>query len=172
MKTSYASILLTAGTLWAGCASSPPGMVLQPVGPPPAPVAEVSTEGSLMVYTAYDVNAPGIGDYEHRRHYTDYKILTQDGKLLRTVHNDVGSVARQVARVDLPEGTYHVVAKANGFGTVTIPVVIAAHQLTVVHLEGGAAWPEMSAENRANAVRLPDGEIVGWRAAADSTRSP
>lgn len=172
MKTYYAVVLLTASILWFGCALGPRDMVLEPVGPSPTPVAQTSGEGSLMVYTAYDVHAPGIGDYEHRHHYTDYKILTEDGKLLRTVHNDIGTAVRQVAEVHVPVGAYRVVASANGYGTVTVPVVIGSNRLTVVHLEGGASWPDMTAENRVNAVRFPDGEIVGWRAASDSTRTP
>ena len=161
---------LTAATLSSGCAFGPRDMVLEPVGPSPAPVAENSGEGSLMVYTAYDVHAPDIGDYEHRHHYTDYKILSDDGKLLRTVHNDIGTSVRQTAQVNLPVGEYRVVASANGYGTVTVPVVIGSNRLTVVHLEGGASWPDMTADAQANAVRFPDGEIVGWRAGATASQ--
>jgi hypothetical protein len=172
MRTYYTVVLLTAATLWSGCAFGPRDMVLEPVGPSPAPVAENNGEGSLVVYTAYDVNAPGIGDYEHRHHYTDYKILTEDGKPLQTVHNDIGTSVRQAAQVDLPAGTYRVVANANGYGTVTVPVVIGPNRLTVVHLEGGASWPEMAANDQASAVRFPDGEIVGWRAPAAGYQIP
>lgn len=172
MKTCYAVVLLTAATLWSGCAFGPRDMVLEPVGPSPTSVAGNNGEGSLVVYTAYDVNAPGLGDYEHRHHYTDYKILTDDGKLRQTVHNDIGTSVRQAAQVNLPAGTYRVVANANGYGTVTVPVVIGPNRLTVVHLEGGASWPDMNTDNQASAVRLPDGEIVGWRASTESTRTP
>jgi hypothetical protein len=171
MKTYYAVVILTAATLWSGCAFGPRGMVLEPVGPSPTPVAENNGEGSLVVYTAYEVNSIGIGDYEERRHYSDYKILTDDGKLLRTVHNDVGAI-RQATHVALPAGKYRVLANANGYGTVTVPVVIGSNRLTVVHLEGGASWSDMAADSQASAVRLPDGEIVGWRAPAESARTP
>ena len=172
MKAYYTVVLLTAATLWSGCAFGPRGMVLEPVGPSPASVAEGPGEGALVVYTAYEVNFVSAGDYEHRHHYTNYKIFTADGKLLRTVKNDVGAEFRQAAHVSLSAGTYRVVANANGYGTVTVPVVIGANRLTVVHLEGGASWPDMAADSRASAVRLPDGEIVGWRAATDSSRTP
>jgi hypothetical protein len=172
MKTYYTVVILTAATLWSGCAFGPRGMVLEPVGPSPTPVAENNGEGSLVVYTAYDVNFISAGDYEHRRHYSDYKILAEDGKPLRTVHNDIGTNLRQAAHVTLPAGKYRVVANANGYGTVTVPVVIGSNRQTVVHLEGGASWPDMTADSQASAVRLPDGEIVGWRAPTESTRTP
>lgn len=171
MKTYYTVVILTAASLWCGCAVGPRGMVLEPVGPSPAPVAENNGEGSLVVYTAYEVNSIGIGDYEERRHYSDYKILTDDGKFLRTVHNDVGAI-RQATDVTLPAGKYRVVANANGYGTVTVPVVIGSNRQTVVHLEGGTSWSNMAANDQASAVRLPDGEIVGWRAPAENTPSP
>ncbi len=171
MKTNYTVVLLAAATPRSVCAFGPRDMVLEPVGPSPASVADNNGEGSLVVYTAYDVNAIGIGDYEERRHYSDYRILADDGKLLRIVHNDVGPI-RPATHVTLPAGTYRVVANANGYGTVTVPVVIGSNRLTVVHLEGGASWSDMAADSQASAVRLPDGEIIGWRAPAESARTP
>ena len=52
-------------------------------------------------------------------------------------------------------------------GYVTIPVIIAARENTLLHLEGGGSWPDESAFNQTNAVRLPDGQVVGWRTAAE-----
>jgi hypothetical protein len=43
--------------------------------------------------------------------------------------------------------------------------MIVAQQNTILHLEGGGSWPDESAFNQTNAVRLPDGLIVGWKAA-------
>jgi len=151
--------------LLAGCASSQQGLTLAPVGPASTQAAPVVSEnGSLVVYSAYDVTPANQGDYEHRRHYTDYKILNQDGSLLKVVHNDSGSVVREAARVDLPPGSYKVVARANGYGKVTVPVVIEQNQLTTVHLEGGGSWQNEAARSSDQVVRLPDGTIVGWRA--------
>ena len=62
---------------------------------------------------------------------------------------------------------YRVVAQANGYGRVTIPVVIEAHQTTVLHLEGGGSWPSEAEFNQTNAVRLPDGQIIGWKSASN-----
>jgi len=64
----------------------------------------------------------------------------------------------------LPAGTYRVVARANGYGIVTVPVVIEKNQVTTVHLEGGGSWENEVARSQSDAVRLPDGRIVGWRA--------
>jgi hypothetical protein len=163
MKNYYTVVLLTAATLWAGCAFGPRGMVLEPVGPSPQALG-IGTNGTLVVFSAYEVTAPGIGDYEHRHHYSDYRILSEDGKPLQTVRNDTGTEVREAARVQLPPGKYRVAASSNGYGTVIVPVVIAASRTTVVHLEGGYSWPSDAALSQANSVRLPDGEIVGWRA--------
>jgi len=54
----------------------------------------------------------------------------------------------------------------NGYGTVTVPVTIKPNRLTTVHLEGGTWWPSRSPIFESEPVRLPDGQIVGWRAGA------
>jgi hypothetical protein len=163
MKTYYPIVLLTAAALWSGCAFGPHGMVLEPVGPSPL-ASGSSTTGTLVVFSAYEVTAPGIGDFEHRKHYSDYRILSEDGKPLQTVHNDTGTEVKEAARVQLPAGKYRVAASSNGYGTVIVPVVIATNRTTVVHLDGSDSWASDAALNQANSVRLPDGELVGWRA--------
>ena len=75
-------------------------------------------------------------------------------------------------RVQLPVGTYRVVARANGYGVVTVPVIIRADQVTTVHLEGGPSWQNRSQLGQSNPVRLPDGEIAGWRASPDNASKP
>jgi hypothetical protein len=164
MKIYCTVLLLTAATLWSGCAFGPHGMVLEPVGPSPE-ASGSSTTGTLVVFSAYEVTAPGIGDFEHRHHYSDYRILSEDGKPLQTVRNDIGTEVKQAARVQLPAGRYRVAASSNGYGTVIVPVVIATNRTTAVHLEGGSSWVSDAALNQTNFVRLPDGELVGWRVA-------
>jgi hypothetical protein len=164
MKTYYMVVLLTAATLWNGCASGQHGLTLNPVGPPSIQPTAASDKGTLVVFSAYNVTATSVGDYEHRRHYSDYKIFSPDGKLLQIVHNDSNNVLSEATRVKLPAGTYRVLAHANGYGVVTVPVVIEKHEVTTVHLEGGGPWENEIAQNQANVVRLPDGRIVGWRA--------
>jgi hypothetical protein len=150
--------------LLAGCATSPNGMVLQSVGPAPTSIANpAAPDGSLLVFSAYEVNADFSSRDPHRPEYSDYKILTADGQLQQVVHNNSGTILQRPKQVALPAGNYRVVAEANGYGFVTIPVLVAPGETTIVHLQGGVAWPDNPAFGQSNAVRLPDGEIVGWK---------
>jgi hypothetical protein len=158
---------LAASALLSGCASDRHGLVLDAVGPLPAPLGAPSCNGTLVVFSAFeqgeDLNAP-----DYRRQHTNYRILSADGKAIQTVHNDSGTLAEGPKPVELPAGTYRVVARANGYGEVTVPVVIRANQATTVHLEGGFSWPKRKDLATSDAVRLPDGEIVGWHTAVDA----
>ena len=167
MKSALLFCILASGALLSGCASDRNGLVLGPVGPPPGQSSTTSgsTNGTLVVYSAYDVSANWNARDPRRPVYSDYKIFSWDGNLLRTVHNDSGTMLQDAVPVELPRGKYRVVAQANGYGRVTIPVVIEACQTTVLHLEGGRPWPNEAEFNQTNAVRLPDGQIVGWRTA-------
>jgi hypothetical protein len=150
----------------AGCASNGPGLVLAPVGPS-AFHARAGSAGSLVVFSAYDQGAH-FNDLPYRRVHSDYSILATDGKLLQTVHNDNGTAVGSPKEVLLPAGRYQIVARANGYGAVTVPVVVGTNQTTTVHLEGGNPWGSKAPSAQANPVRLPDGQIVGWRADARS----
>ena len=168
MKLFIAANILAAAALLAGCVSQQHGLVLDPIGPPSPQSAGAGLNGTLVVFSAFDPHAD-FNDLPDLRHYTDYKITQEDGKLVQTVHNDDGTLLEEPKRVQLPPGTYCVVALANGYGAVTVPVIIRANQITTVHLEGGAAWPNNASLLGSNPVRLPDGEIAGWR--ADTQRS-
>ena len=157
--------------LLAGCVSQPHGLVLDPIGPPGPQSASTGTHGTLVVFSAYDPHAD-FNDLPYLHHYTDYKILSAEGKLRQSVHNSNGLSLDGPKRVELPVGTYRVEAHANGYGSVTVPVVIRANQVTTVHLEGSVSWPNNAALARSNPVRLPDGEIAGWRATADGSTKP
>ncbi len=119
-----------------------------------------------MVYSAFRRNADFNARDPYRKEYSDYGIFTIDGKLLQKVHNNSEKNFQDPVSVELPPGKYHVIARANGYGYVTVPVTIAALENTIVHLEGGS-WPDESAFNQTNAVRLPDGRIIGRRAATN-----
>jgi hypothetical protein len=158
--------LLMTGVFLAGCASPNNGPVLNTVGPAPSSAGnDHSTTGILVVYSAYEVNADFNSLDPTRPEYSDYRIYSNDGKLLQRVHNDSGTIFQDPRRVTLPAGLYRVVARANGFGHVTIPVTIATHQTTMIRLEGN--WSASYQFNDANAVRLPDGQVVGYRAMSD-----
>jgi hypothetical protein len=151
--------------LWlAGCATSNTGLVLEGVGPDPtSPVNAAGATGTLLVYSAYEANADFDSRDPRRREFSDYRILDADGKLQQRVHNDSGTILQRAKQVALPAGKYRIIARANGYGFVTVPVTIAAGQDTILHLEGGFSWPNQSAFDQSNAVRLPDGEVVGWK---------
>jgi hypothetical protein len=169
MKTYFAVVAIIAGAFLSGCTTDKNEPVLDTVGPSPdQPLAANSTSGTLVVYSAYEVNA----DFAARDHrspiYSDYNILAADGKLLKKVHNNSGTILQCPVAVELSPGKYHVVAHANGYaGYLAVPVVIASLQTTILHLEGDGFWPDKAAFNQTNAVRLPDGRIIGWKAVPD-----
>jgi hypothetical protein len=168
MKSLLAIGIVGAAALLPSCASHGPELVLDPVGPAPSTSAPAAHTGTLMVFSAFEQGAD-FNSQLYRRHYTDYRILSADSRPLETVRNDCGTLVEAPKRVQLPAGTYRVVARANGYGEVTVPVVIRADRVTTVHLEGGPSWPNRRQLAGANPVRLPDGEIAGWRASADMT---
>lgn len=99
-------------------------------------------------------------DYNH---HSDYKIYSLDGKVLKKVSNRVSTILEDPATVNLPPGKYKAVAKAAGFGMVTVPVVIEAGRTTFVRLDGS----ELTSGRKTSTndfVRLPDGLVIGWRA--------
>jgi hypothetical protein len=156
--------VLFAVSLFTGCVSSEHGLTLAPVGPAPASTNPSGNQGYLLVYSAFQTTAD-FNRTPYRRQYSDYQILSSDGKeVVQTVHNDTGLLINGPKQVNLPVGQYRVVARANGYGTVTVPIVVRPGQSTLVHLEGSVWWPKSSAIHDSNPVRLPKGEIVGWPA--------
>ncbi len=164
MTTFLTSNIVAAGVLLAGCATGKGGIILDAIGPVPGqPAAISSTNGTLMVYSAYEANADFNSRDPYRPEYSDYRIFSTDGKLLQRVHNNSGTIFQDPLPVELSAGKYLVIARANGYGYVTVPVIIEARRSTVLHLEGDHSWPDESVFNQTNAVRLPDGQIVGRR---------
>lgn len=169
MKVLFSSILIATSSFWSGCATGNK-LVLDTVGPSPFPSTGTSltaNNGTLLVYSAFRRNADFNSRDPYRQEYSDYEIDTVDGKLLRKVHNNSGTVFQDAVPVALPPGKYYVKSRANGYGFVTVLVIVERHQNTVLHLEGGGFWPDEAAFNQTNAVRLPDGLIVGWKAGSN-----
>lgn len=168
MRALFHLILISAAILLAGCAiSTRSNLVLDTVGPPmsqPTMSSSPSATGSLLVFSAFRSNADFNARDPYRQEYSDYEIFTADGKRLQRVHNNSGTILQEAVSVTLPVGKYQVMARANGFGFVIVPVIIVAHQSTILHLEGGGFWPAESVFNQTNAVRLPNGLIIGWKA--------
>jgi hypothetical protein len=167
MKAFFTLMLILAIAVLSGCAIGKNELALDPVGPSPdQPATGNSTNGTLVVYSAFKRNADFGSRDPNSPEYSDYKIFTTDGKLLQKVHNNSGTILQEAVPVELSIGKYHVMAHANGYGRyVVVPIVIAAGQTTILHLEGGGFWPDESAFNKTNAVRLPDGLVIGWKAA-------
>jgi hypothetical protein len=164
MKTQFIirSAASAAMVLLSACASTASVLVLDPVGPATVQSASSAPAGTLVVFSAFSVHAPSPGEPDYRQHYTDYKVYAVNGALLRTVANDAGLAVASPVRVTLAPGSYLVVARANGYGVIKVPVVVANGQATTLHLEGGGFAAEGGAAG--SVVRLPDGQVVGWRA--------
>lgn len=171
MKLHLATGILAATALLSGCASHRPALVLDPVGPPPFASAAAGSTGTLKVFSAYEQGAD-FNSPPYHREYSDYRIFSVDGNLVQTVQNDSGNLAEAPKRVQLPAGSYRVIARANGYGEVTVPVVIRPNQVTTVHLEGSPSWSNRGQLAASNPVRLPHGEIAGWRASENSPSRP
>ena len=154
-------ILSLAGcAIMVGCSSTP--IVLEPVGPAPANAAAPTHEGYLQVYTATESHADGDETYYYP--HSSYQIYTEAGKLWKYVPNHAGTMDETPAVVRIPAGNYNVVARADGYGRVTVPVVVKGNKLTEVKLE---TWgrKKTPVTNETAVVQLPNGYVVGWRAA-------
>lgn len=142
-------------------------LVLDTAGPMPGQAASVGSDsGSLIVYSAGKVNADFNSRDPNSHEFSDYRILNSDKKLLEHVHNVANELTQGPVSVNLPPGKYFVVARSNGYGVVTVPVIIASGQQTLLHLD--SQWPNKSSIDPNNAVRLPDGEVVGWKSDSGS----
>jgi hypothetical protein len=158
LQLALALILAAAG--WSGCTTERPGLVLAPVGPAVVPASTSKADGQLLVFSAHDPE-PHFNSLPYEVFYTDYVLVAPDSKP-RTIHNNPNPSVPGPTPVPLPAGAYRVIARANGYGTVTVPVVIAPHQTTTVRLDSEGTWQPALAGT--NVVRLPDGEIVGCSA--------
>jgi major membrane immunogen (membrane-anchored lipoprotein) len=154
------TIVSVAAVLVASCASAPPTMVHEIVGPIPG-VANEEQKGFLTVYSRTVLTTPPPRDAPSVLSYTDYEIDAANGTLFEQVANG----DEEPTRVTLPKGTYTVVADSDTSGTVNVPVAIEAGKITVVHLEREKDWKEASARVRsADLVQLPNGQPIGFRA--------
>ncbi len=166
MKSKLSATLLGSALalLFSGCVSSRPALVTAPVGPPALASQPASPQGTLLVFSAYKVGMADPGAPFGVQQHSDYQLRSEDGHPLREVVNGTGYQNRDPLPIHLPPGRYQVIAQSNGYGLVTVPVIIAARQTTTVHLEGGGPRSDQAGLNAADSVRLPNGQIVGWKA--------
>lgn len=181
MKRTYS--FAAAGTLvWlVGCASPPKVTQLPPVGPSPTAAFTGLQSGTLQVYSArapsdislrreiYFWNADfGRNDFLYGAAHTDYTINSQNGQVVEQVRNAKNYQDSQPALVTLPPGLYTVQAKAEeeGGGTInlSVPVQIEPGKCTRVYLS--SEWRPAKHYTDSEVVRLPTGQIAGWRATA------
>ena len=160
--------LVCLGWLCASCATHR-HLVLDPVGPPSAtsPLDFVGT-GFLKVYSATETREVGkfINYYPH----TPYTIYSTNGQKFRWIENSVAFIDESPALVRLPAGAYTIEAKDDDYGRVVVPIVIKGGDTTIVYLEA-RKLPSGEALSPTNAVRLPNGRLVGWRAQLHSGES-
>lgn len=167
MSHTIIQISLASALLFSGCASHKALIVSSPVGPPPQTKPATEQTGTLVVYSARDPKS-NILELPYLCPHSDYAIYSSTGSLVQKVHNSTDAVIEQPANVALPEGSYRVQAHAHGDQKVIIPVVIQAGRVTAVHLEPGASVQNDVALVQSDPVRLPTGEIVGWRAKGET----
>ena len=161
MELALRSTILSVATavLAASCASAPPTIVHETVGPG-LTVSNEEQNGFLTVYSATEWTTTD-GDSPSLLSYTNYQIDAPDGTLFEEVSNG----DYEPTRVILPKGTYTVVAWSDTSGEVSVPVAIETGKITVVHLEREKDWEEASARiPSADLVRLPNGRPIGFRA--------
>ena len=75
MKLIIPASLLVAAAWVAGCVSQQRGLVLDPIGPRDSQSAAAGSNGTLVVFPAFDPHAD-FNDLPCLRHYTDYKIIS------------------------------------------------------------------------------------------------
>lgn len=126
---------LIAGLLpvmMTSCLSSTGPVVLAPVGPDTPAPAEAGATGQLKVYTATrNINDGNTHYFPH----TGYSIYSEDGKLVKKVANRESMHDEDPTLVELPAGTYTVLARSASYGIVKVKVVIAGGRLTTTKLE-------------------------------------
>lgn len=157
VKTLYQLSRTLLLLLLPACSFQPKQAVVQPVGPAPRVNVNSDHEGYLVVYSAWS----NFVDQGSTGHHSRYTISSDDGKLLKEVINHTDRFDEGPLRVPLPTGCYHVRARSAHFGRVNVPVIIQERQTTFVYLDG-SSHPEAPSSQQNNAVKLPDGEIVGW----------
>ena len=156
MKWQNTIVFVTVMLATAGCSSLSHFAVAEPVGPGKSAVAR---SGTLQVYTATEEHVEGDNTYYYP--HTGYLVYTQTGQEVKSVINHAGVTGEIPSLTHLTPGSYVVVAEADGYGRVRIPVVVKENRATVVHLARGWKAPKNAQES--DLVRMPDGQPIGWR---------
>jgi hypothetical protein len=149
--------LAVAGTFTLiGCASPRALTLAQPVGPGNSGTGRM---GALQVFTATETHLDGDNTYYYP--HSSYLVYNRQGQKVKFVPNHVGTMDEESTVVLLPPGSYVVLADAEGYGRVRIPVVLKPNRTTVLHLERG--WKPPANAKPSELARMPDGQAIGWR---------
>lgn len=157
--------------MFASCAQTPLPARLERVAardvPRPMDLEKTST---IVVYSAFEVGPLSATDAEFDRpRHTDYEVLSSTGSLATRVKNRVAPSNSEPARVMLEPGQYRVVAVANRFGYVDIPVTLAPATLLVIRLDGEPPPVAHNSPHAYDLVRIPNGKIAGWSMVTPAT---
>ncbi len=157
-------LILCLVSLLTGCLGSERFVVTEPIGPRVPTTIKISGRGYLLVYSAWD----GFDalDSDHEKH-SAYAVYSEQGTLVSRVRNRTGSFEGDPTVVSLPVGTYKVEARATNFGLVSLRVVLRENETTVVYLDGTTKPPGAEMPNK-DLIKLPNGQILGWKAQAGS----
>lgn len=148
------AFLVAAASIFSGCMTR--FELSEAIGPaPPAPPPP--PQGFLRVYTpTEEYNDSEVFYYPHR----NFTLLSVDGALLRYVRNADHDWDETPALTPLPVGSYKIRSLTRRSGIVTVPVSIELGRTTEVYLD--RSFEERPSPD-GEYVRLPNGEIVGWR---------
>ncbi len=156
----WAAMALIAAA--AGCATQRADLVLDtPAGPYLATGGQPAGQGSILVYPMMEPTT--FPEYPFYNHYTAFTIYDANGALVKVVPSTRDSLYPAPNPVQLPAGRYRIVAKTPKLGLISIPVVVKGDQNTILFLDG-KDHPEAASADPARALRLPTGQIYGWRA--------
>lgn len=153
-------VLGAACCLLSGCATPKGQLVVGTVGPQNPRGSTSGGFGQLQVFTQTVENNDGGIVYPV---HTAYWIYTTNGFKVKSVQNHVGPNDMSPMVVMLPAGLYHVIARADRYGIITVPTVIEGNRVTQIHLDS-TGLPAMFAEDPTKLVHLPSGPAIGFRA--------
>jgi hypothetical protein len=154
-------VLAAAIAVLAGCASQPPVVVNDTVGPDLAkPRINLSQgRGQLVVYSALEVPNAVSSDFPAHASYDIYDV---DGGFVRHVDNRSGPFYQTPATVALAPGKYLVKAPATNHGRISVTVVIKEGETTTLDLDA-SHFRQHKPTGAGQWVRLPSGEVIGMR---------
>lgn len=164
-----AMLMVASGLgLMTGCATPKGQLVLAAVGPQNPRGSSSGGLGQLQVFTQTVNNNDGGVIYPI---HTAYWIYTTNNVRVKSVLNHAGPNDTVPMVVVLPTGTYHVIARADRFGIITVPTVIEGNRITQIYLDS-TGLPSYLRGDLTKLVCLPGGPPVGFSAHPPPASAP